>query len=181
MMIHPSHLTIIESSPELTAEPSASDLRQSQKSFATHVMSNQTLHPVSARTDGPLPKGRKSAAAPLTVMVVEDSSDVRLMIRILLEMEGYRVIEASDGLQAVEMAIRERPALIMMDLSLPRLDGLAATGRIRAELRNVQVVAISGYASPEHRLAAMAAGCADYLVKPLDFKHLDRILASLTC
>jgi two-component system cell cycle response regulator DivK len=142
-------------------------------------MNDQTIHPVSAKPDGPLLKGRASAAAPLTVMVVEDSADVRLMMRILLEMEGYRVIEASDGLQAVEMAIRERPILIMMDLSLPHLDGLAATGRIREQLRDVQVVAVSGYASPEYRHAAMAAGCADYLVKPLDFKHLDRILSSL--
>jgi CheY-like chemotaxis protein len=114
-------------------------------------------------------------------MVVEDSADVRMMMKILLEMDGYHVIEAADGLRAVELAIRERPALIMMDLQLPLLDGLAATGRIREHLQDVQVVALSGHATPEHRLAALAAGCTDYLVKPLDFKHLDRILAGLAC
>jgi CheY-like chemotaxis protein len=145
-------------------------------------MNDQTLHHAHVKTGGPLPGGRTGeAAAPLTVMVVEDSADVRMMMRILLEMEGYRVVEASDGLEAVEMAVRERPVLIMMDLSLPRLDGLAATGRIREQLREVQVVAISGYATAEHRMAALAAGCSDYLVKPLDFKHLDRILAGLSC
>ena len=103
------------------------------------------------------------------------------MMRILLEMEGYRVIEAADGLRAVEMAISERPALIMMDLSLPLLDGLKATARIREHSRDVPIVAISGYATAEYRSTALAAGCTDYLIKPLDFKRLDEILANLSC
>jgi CheY-like chemotaxis protein len=126
-------------------------------------------------------KRRPGAAQPLTVLVVEDSADVRMMMRILLEMEGYRVIEAEDGLRAVELAIAERPVLIMMDLHLPLLDGISAARRIREHLHDVRVVVLSGYETPEHRTAALAAGCTDYLVKPLDFKHLDRILANLAC
>ena len=141
-------------------------------------MNDQTFQSTTARANRPVARGRVSAA-PLTVMVVEDSEDVRLMMRILLEMEGYRVIEAADGMQAVEMAINERPALIMMDLNLPLLDGLAATGRIRQHLSDVPVVALSGHATDEYRLAAFAAGCTDYLLKPLDFNQLHHILNSL--
>jgi two-component system cell cycle response regulator DivK len=143
-------------------------------------MNNQVLNSKTAEAGSSVTLQRPSSASPLTVMVVEDSEDIRQMMRILLEMEGYRVIEASDGLQAVELAINERPALIMMDLHLPLLDGLAATGRIREHLRDVPVVALSGYATPQHRQAALAAGFTDYLVKPLDFKLLDNILNSLS-
>jgi CheY-like chemotaxis protein len=114
-------------------------------------------------------------------MVVEDSEDIRSMMRILLEMDGYRVIEAADGLRAIELAINERPALIMMDLTLPLLDGLAATARIREHLRDVLIVAISGHASADYLAAAINAGCTDYLLKPLDFKRLDQILENLSC
>ena len=112
-------------------------------------------------------------------MVVEDSADIRMMMRILLEMDGYRVIEAADGLRAIELAINERPALIMMDLSLPLVDGLAATGRIREHLPDVPIVALSGYVTDDYRSAALAVGCTDYLVKPLDFKLLNTILSRL--
>jgi CheY-like chemotaxis protein len=142
------------------------------------MMDDQALHSTHAKANSPALRSR-SSAAPLTVMVVEDSEDVRLMMRILLEMEGYRVIEAADGLQAVEMAINERPALIMMDLNLPLLDGLAATNRIRQCLSDVPVVALSGHVTDEYRSAAFAAGCTDYLVKPLDFNQLHNILNSL--
>ncbi|MDT4895040.1 MAG: hypothetical protein QOH25_117 [Acidobacteriota bacterium] len=143
------------------------------------MMNDQTLHTATSKADSPALR-RPLGVAPLTVMVVEDSEDVRLMMRILLEMEGYRVIEAADGMQAVEMAINERPALIMMDLNLPLLDGLAATGRIRQHLSDVPVVALSGHVTDDYRLAAFAAGCTDYLVKPLDFNHLHNILNSLS-
>src|ERR1700716_1134822 len=78
-------------------------------------------------------------------LLVEDFEDSRFMMRRLLEMAGYKVIEASDGEQAVELAIREQPDLILMDLSLPKLDGLAATRRIRQHkaVENTPIVAIS--------------------------------------
>jgi two-component system cell cycle response regulator DivK len=148
--------------------------------LSTQIMSDQTFHSTTARANRPVAHGRAASAAPLTIMVVEDSEDVRLMMRILLEMEGYRVIEAADGMQAVEMAINERPALIMMDLTLPLLDGLAATNRIRQHLSDVPVVALSGHVTDNYRSAAFAAGCTDYLVKPLDFNHLHDILNSLS-
>src|SRR3954452_108074 len=99
-----------------------------------------------------------------TVMVVEDFEDNRFMMRRLLEMSGYEVVEAVNGEEAVEMALRERPTLILMDLSLPLLDGLAATRRIRGypELRSVPIVAVSAHDTSDFHAEALAAGCNDY-------------------
>jgi CheY-like chemotaxis protein len=146
------------------------------------MMDDQALRRRQSNADMPAAGRRLAAsdsASPLTVMVVEDSADIRMMMRILLEMDGYRVIEAADGLRAIELAVEERPALIMMDLNLPLVDGLAATGRIREQLPDVPIVALSGHATEDYRSAAMAVGCTDYLIKPLDFKLLDTILSRL--
>lgn len=115
------------------------------------------------------------------VMVVEDFEDNRFMMRRLLEMSGYRVVEAVNGEQAVEVATRERPHLILMDLSLPILDGLAATRRIRqhAELRRVPIVAVSAHDTSDFHADALAAGCNDYVTKPIDFEQLEALLNRL--
>jgi CheY-like chemotaxis protein len=111
-------------------------------------------------------------------LLVEDFEDSRFMMRRLLEMAGYAVIEASDGEQAVALAISEQPELILMDLSLPKLDGLAATRQIRQykESRNTPIVAISAHDSPESRTEALAAGCDEYVTKPIDFDQLGEVL-----
>ena len=111
-------------------------------------------------------------------LVVEDFEDSRFMMRKLLEMAGYRVVEATDGEQAVEVAVEERPALILMDLSLPRLDGLAATRKIRKQkgLGKVPIVAVSAHDSPESRQEALDAGCNEYVAKPIDFDQLNTLL-----
>lgn len=111
-------------------------------------------------------------------LVVEDFEDSRFMMRRLLEMAGYQVLEASDGEQAVKMALDARPALILMDLSLPKLDGLSATREIRKQrvLRNVPIVAVSAHDSPETRTEALAAGCNEYITKPIDFDVLNSVL-----
>lgn len=117
----------------------------------------------------------------LTIMVVEDFEDNRFMMRRLLEMSGYRVVEAEDGEAAVECAGREQPDLILMDLSLPLLDGLAATRRIRQnkELRNVPVVAVSAHDTADFHAEALAAGCNEYVTKPIDFDQLEEVLNRL--
>jgi CheY-like chemotaxis protein len=118
---------------------------------------------------------------PPTVMVVEDFEDNRFMMRRLLEMSGYRVLEAINGEEAVELAHRERPQLILMDLSLPQLDGLAATRRIRqnADLRDVPIVAVSAHDTADFHADALAAGCNDYVTKPIDFDQLEALLTRL--
>jgi len=117
-----------------------------------------------------------------TVLVVEDFEDNRFMMRRLLEMSGYRVVEAVNGNQAVEAAERERPDIILMDLSLPMLDGLAATRRIRAHdgLSKVPIVAVSAHDSADFHAEALAAGCNEYVTKPIDFDQLVQLLNRLT-
>jgi CheY-like chemotaxis protein len=111
-------------------------------------------------------------------LVVEDFEDSRFMMRRLLEMAGYIVLEASDGEQAVQMAVDSRPALILMDLSLPKLDGLSATRQIRQQkgLKRVPILAVSAHDSPESRNEALAAGCNEYVTKPIDFDQLHALL-----
>jgi two-component system cell cycle response regulator DivK len=123
----------------------------------------------------------QNGSMPPVVMVVEDFEDNRFMMRRLLEMSGYRVLEAINGEEAVELAHRERPQLILMDLSLPQLDGLAATRRIRqnAELRDVPIVAVSAHDTADFHADALAAGCNDYVTKPIDFDQLEALLQRL--
>ena len=117
-----------------------------------------------------------------TVLVVEDFEDNRFMMRRLLEMSGYRVVEAVNGEQAVETAQSERPDLILMDLSLPKLDGLAATRRIRQTdgLGQIPIVAVSAHDTSDFHADALAAGCNEYVTKPIDFDQLVQLLDRLT-
>lgn len=103
------------------------------------------------------------------VLVVEDVDFNRDLLVQLLE-DKYQVIEAVNGQEGVELAERERPALILMDLSLPLMDGWEATKRLKAnnELRSIPVIALTAHAMVGDQEKALAAGCDDYLVKPLD-------------
>ncbi len=113
-----------------------------------------------------------------TVLVVEDFDDTRFLMKLSLERQGYRVLEAVDGQRAVEVAASERPDLILMDLSLPVLDGLSATRRIRenSELRGVPIVAVTAHGEAQYRDKAMAAGCDDFFNKPIDFHKLEGVM-----
>jgi two-component system, cell cycle response regulator DivK len=116
-----------------------------------------------------------------TILVVEDFEDNRFMMRRLLELGGYRVIEAINGQEAVTMAAQARPDLILMDLSLPQIDGLAATRSIRQldGLGRIPIVAISAHDTSDFRTEALAAGCNEYLTKPVDFDRLESLLKEL--
>lgn len=107
------------------------------------------------------------------VLVVEDVDFNRELIVQLLE-DKYEVIEAVNGQQGVELAERERPELILMDLSLPVMDGWEATRRLKAnaDLRAIPVIALTAHAMKGDKEKALAAGCDDYLVKPLDEDEL---------
>ncbi len=102
------------------------------------------------------------------VLVVEDDPDNRKIITRVLELEGYAVVEATDGEGAIAAARRERPDLIIMDLALPGTDGWEATRRLKAdpELARIPVVALSAYAMKGDEESALAAGCDHYLAKP---------------
>lgn len=113
------------------------------------------------------------------ILVVEDEQDIRFLIRTVLEAEGYRVIEAMTGTDAVSIAAEIRPQLILMDISLPLLDGLSATRQIKANenLRDVAIVAVSAYHTARRR--AVQAGCADLIGKPIDIEELKRAVHRL--
>ncbi|HZE71317.1 MAG TPA: response regulator [Pyrinomonadaceae bacterium] len=115
------------------------------------------------------------------VLLVEDTEDNRFMMRRLLEMSGYTVVEARNGEEAVRMARQERPQIILMDLSLPIIDGLAATRRIRAlpEFADVPIVAVSAHDTADFHSEAMAAGCNSYITKPIDFGELESLIGRL--
>src|ERR1700682_5259921 len=94
------------------------------------------------------------------VLLVEDYEDNRLMMKHLLEMSGYRVLEATNGEQAIKLAKLEIPDLILMDLSLPQVDGLSATRQIRTypHLRDVPIVAVSAHDTADFHAEALASG-----------------------
>ena len=116
-----------------------------------------------------------------TVLLVEDTEDNRFMMRRLLEMSGYGVIEATNGEEAVRLAESGRPALILMDLSLPVIDGLAATRAIRKldGFKETPIVAVSAHDTSDFQSEALAAGCNSYSTKPIDFSHLETLIARL--
>lgn len=111
-------------------------------------------------------------------MVVEDYDDTRLLLRKVLEQLGYSVLEASNGQEAVDIAERERPDLILMDLDLPILDGIAATQRIRqhADLESVPIVAVTAYPMSYTHVKAFAKGCNEYMPKPIDMNELANLV-----
>ena len=115
------------------------------------------------------------------VLVAEDHEDTRQLLRTLLEKRGLSVVEAGDGLEAVGLAVRECPDLILMDGGLPLLDGIAATQRLRGlpALSAVPIVFLSGHAGAPHQAAAREAGCNEYIVKPFDLARLDTVLNRL--
>jgi CheY-like chemotaxis protein len=117
-----------------------------------------------------------------TVLLAEDSQDTRTMLKRAFELKGYRVFEARDGQEALEMARRYRPSLIVIDLNMPVLDGLEAVKTIRkreAPDEQIPIVAITAYDVPGMEDAALEAGCDRYLRKPLDLEELDRALRGL--
>jgi CheY-like chemotaxis protein len=121
------------------------------------------------------------STAPLKVLVVEDFEDTRSLMRLELEKRGFRVIEATDGEQGIETAMRERPDIIIMDIGLPQVDGIEATRRIREDnsMRDVLIVALTAHHETEYRAQALAAGCDAYLTKPIDFDWLIDLLGRL--
>ena len=115
------------------------------------------------------------------VLLVEDTEDNRQMMRRLLEMSGYRVVEAINGVEAVKLASEEKPGLILMDLSLPLIDGLTATRRIRSlpGLSKVPIVAVSAHDTADFHSEALAAGCNAYVTKPIDYPELEEVVNRL--
>jgi CheY-like chemotaxis protein len=115
------------------------------------------------------------------VLVVDDSIDNVVVLSLALQGEGYRVVTASNGKEAVSVAALTQPNIILMDISMPLLDGLAATRQIRENeaLRDVPVIAITAFSTDGFRRAAYDVGIAGYLVKPIDFQRMYELIRRL--
>ena len=105
-----------------------------------------------------------------TVLLVEDNEDNLVVYRTILEHVGYIVIEARDGEEGVNRARSEMPDIILMDISIPKMDGWEATERLKAddETRPIPIIALTAHALEEDRAKAMRAGCDGYLAKPVE-------------
>jgi len=117
-----------------------------------------------------------------TVLVAEDSIDTRIMLKRAFELKGYRVYEAEDGRQALDMARRHHPNLIVVDLNMPVLDGLETIKKFRKLEGNgdhTPIVTITAYDVYGMEEAALENGSNAYLTKPLDLEDLDRALKNL--
>lgn len=115
------------------------------------------------------------------ILVVDDLADNVAMISLDLQQQGYRVVTANNGEDAVAVAIQMLPNLILMDINLPTLDGLGATRRIRENdtLREVPIIAITAFGTEGFQRAAYDAGVSGYLTKPLDLDRMHQLIARL--
>ncbi|HEX3557591.1 MAG TPA: response regulator [Pyrinomonadaceae bacterium] len=116
-----------------------------------------------------------------TILVAEDDADIRLMMSMLLGMKGYHVIEARDGQETLDVAEQQQPDIILMDLQLPRLNGVAVARSIRQSdaLNRTPIIVVSAHDPARHRNLVLAAGCNAYVQKPIDFDRLDELIVSL--
>jgi two-component system cell cycle response regulator DivK len=117
------------------------------------------------------------------VLYVEDNDDNVYLLSRRLKRNGYDVVIAKDGQSAIDMAVAEKPDIILMDLNIPVIDGWEATRRLKAteETKSVPVIALTSHAMAGDREAALNAGCDDYDTKPIDFARLqDKMTAVLS-
>jgi CheY-like chemotaxis protein len=141
---------------------------------ATHDFSTSQLPDANVDTSD-------LSQADYLILVVDDVVDNSVLISLDLQAEGYRVITASNGEEAVRIAAIARPDLILMDIGMPGLDGLGATRKIREDeaLQSIPVIAITAFSTDGFRRAAYDAGFNGYLTKPIDFARLHKLIQGL--
>ncbi len=130
----------------------------------------------SSNLNAPAIAAKRAKNLDRLILIADDNDDTRTMFATVLTARGYRVAEAGDGEKAIEVIMRENPGLVLLDLELPRLNGLSVLRRLRNELKKIEVpvVVVTGY--EQHFETAVAAGCDDYLLKPIDFERLETLL-----
>ena len=116
-----------------------------------------------------------------TILVVEDYDDVRGMLKVLLESERFRVLEAATGAEALEVLKDQRPDVILMDLALPGFDGFETIRRIRAidGFQNTPILVLTAYTGPSTYETALRAGSDYFMAKPIDFDELAGLLKQI--
>jgi CheY-like chemotaxis protein len=135
-----------------------------EHSAPVHPLSTKTAHAVALRR---------------RILVVDDSQDGARSLAIMLRLTGNDVLTANDGVQALEQAERFLPEVILMDVGMPKLDGLEATRRIRQQPwgRDMVIIALTGWGTEGDRERSCEAGCNGHLVKPVNLHDLERLLA----
>jgi two-component system cell cycle response regulator DivK len=113
-----------------------------------------------------------------SVLIVEDEREAREMMAQFLVFCGYAVHVAADGFEAIDIAVRFRPSIILMDLMMPRMDGWEATRRLKADpwTRAIPIIALSGHSQGDDDYIARDAGCQDFISKPCDLDYLATVL-----
>lgn len=152
---------------------------------STELEANEILHTQAMIIDIPAPADIKETSSlphsEVLVLVVDDIVDNVVLLSLNLQKQGYKVVTASNGEEAVRVAELMRPQIILMDIGMPELDGLGATRKIREhrDLRNIPVVAVTAFATAGFRRAAYDVGFDGYLTKPIDFQQLHELMNRL--
>jgi len=117
---------------------------------------------------------------PKKILIVDDNQDSRELVVKILKVRGYQTIEAVDGEEALEKAVAERPDLILMDRSLPKIDGYEVTRRLKGqeEFKDIPIVALTAHAMRGDREKALKAGCEGYISKPINVRELPELVLS---
>jgi two-component system cell cycle response regulator DivK len=112
------------------------------------------------------------------ILIVEDEPRNLTLVRDLLQVSGYKTIEATDGEQGVELAKSKKPDLILMDVQMPKMDGLEATRILKADATtsNIPVLALTSYAMKGDKERILEAGCDGYIAKPIDIKEFLKLV-----
>ena len=113
-----------------------------------------------------------------TILLVEDNSQNMKLATLVLQGAGHQVVQATDAKEALELARLHRPALVLMDINLPGIDGLEATRRIKADSQtaSIKIYALTAYAMPGDETRILAAGCDGYMSKPIHHRELRRLV-----
>jgi two-component system cell cycle response regulator DivK len=116
----------------------------------------------------------------LKVLYIEDNRDNRMLVRRILQFEGYQVLEAENGPQGIEVALEEQPDLILVDINMPDMDGYEVTRRLKAmaQFRDVAIIALTAKVMKGDREKTLAAGCSGYIQKPIDIDLLPKQIAT---
>jgi CheY-like chemotaxis protein len=114
------------------------------------------------------------------ILIAEDFDETRVALKLMLKLAGFDALEAENGQQAVEMILRENPDLVLMDITLPVIDGLRATREIRSRegLQSLPIIILSAHDDEEVRRQALAAGGTTYINKPIEFEELKKLIGS---
>jgi two-component system cell cycle response regulator DivK len=117
---------------------------------------------------------------PKKILIVDDNGDSRELVVKILKNKGYQIIEAIDGEDALEKAITENPDLILMDISIPKIDGYEVTRRLKSQIgfKDTPIIALTAHAMKGDREKALEAGCEGYISKPIDIHELPNQIKS---